>query len=59
MKRTEFSEQSCISRHASGHADNVFNEQTIAAMVEAHRISYDASIQGYSSIEELRAALTE
>ena len=34
-----------------------FNEQTMDAMAEAGRISRDPSVKGYTSMEELKAAL--
>ena len=36
-----------------------YNEETIAAMVEAMRISKDSNVEGYSSMEELKKALLE
>ena len=36
-----------------------YNEETLAAMEEAKRISRDPNIQGYSSINELFKALDE
>ena len=33
------------------------NEETIAAMLEGERLAYDTSVKGYSSAEELFAAL--
>ena len=36
-----------------------YNEETLAAMEEAKRISRDSNVQGYSSINELFKALEE
>ena len=36
-----------------------YNEETLAAMEEAKRISRDPNVQGYSSIKELFKALEE
>ncbi len=38
---------------------DVPNETTAMAMAEAHRISTDSSVPGYSSMDALRAALDE
>ncbi len=36
-----------------------YNQETLEAMAEARRISRDPNVKGYSSIEELNAALEE
>ncbi|MBQ5441084.1 MAG: type II toxin-antitoxin system RelB/DinJ family antitoxin [Firmicutes bacterium] len=36
-----------------------YNDETLAAMLEAKRISRDPDIKGYTSMEELKAALEE
>ena len=36
-----------------------YNDETLAAMAEAMRISKDSSIKGYASVEELKKALME
>ena len=36
-----------------------YSDKTIAAMAEARRISHDPDIKGYSSMEELKAALDD
>lgn len=36
-----------------------YNQETLAAFAEARRISRDPSIKGYSSMEDLKAALEE
>ena len=36
-----------------------YNEKTLKAMEEAKRISADKSVKGYTSMEELKAALEE
>ena len=36
-----------------------FNNETIAAMAEAIRISKDPAVKGYNSIDELKASLLE
>ena len=36
-----------------------YNQATLDAMEEAHRISRDPSVKGYTSMEELRKALEE
>lgn len=33
------------------------NEETIAAIEEGRRIAHDTNVKGYSSVEELKAAL--
>ena len=35
-----------------------YNDETLAAMAEAMRISKDSSIKGYASVEELKKAFT-
>ncbi|MBR3317015.1 MAG: type II toxin-antitoxin system RelB/DinJ family antitoxin [Atopobiaceae bacterium] len=34
-----------------------YNQETLGAMAEARRISRDADVKGYTSMEELKAAL--
>ncbi len=36
-----------------------YNQQTLAAMEEARRISRDPNVEGYASMDELRKALEE
>ena len=36
-----------------------YSQKTLDAMAEAKRISSDASVKGYSSMEDLKAALDE
>ena len=36
-----------------------YNQETLNAMAEARRISSDASVKGYSTMAELKAALDE
>lgn len=36
-----------------------YSDKTLAAMAEARRISHDPDIKGYSSMEELKAALDD
>ena len=36
-----------------------YSQQTLAAMAEAKRISQDPSVEGYTSMDELRKALEE
>ncbi len=36
-----------------------YNDETLAAMLEAKRISRDTDIKGYTRMEELKAALEE
>ena len=36
-----------------------YSDKTLAAMAEARRISHDPGIKGYSSMEELKAALDD
>lgn len=35
------------------------NEKTVAAIEEGRRIAHDSSVKGYTSMEELKAALDE
>lgn len=35
----------------------IFNQETIEAMLEADRIAHDPNVKGYQSIEELAEAL--
>lgn len=51
----------CVLRGGLPFAVEVpqFSEQTLSAMAEARRISRDPDVKGYTSMEELKAALDD